>query len=103
MGAALTGTKGTNLLGQVPVIGAGQARRIRREVAGGIGAVMGDKRLKAIAVRGSNDVHVARPAEFIGMCNEVMEYIKIRNDNPIPGVMPAQRSRLAVPALSSST
>src|SRR5210317_724165 len=39
---------------------------------GGIGAVMGDKRLKAIAVRGSNDVHVARPAEFIGMCNEVM-------------------------------
>ena len=55
---------------------------------GGIGAVMGDKRLKAIAVRGTNDVHVARPAEFIGMCNEVMEYIKVRNENPIPGVMP---------------
>ena len=55
---------------------------------GGIGAVMGDKRLKAIAVRGTNDVNVARPAEFIGMCNEVMEYIKIRNENPIPGVMP---------------
>jgi len=55
---------------------------------GGIGAVMGDKRLKAIAVRGTNDVNVARPAEFIGMCNEVMEYIKVRNENPIPGVMP---------------
>jgi benzoyl-CoA reductase subunit BamB len=55
---------------------------------GGIGAVMGDKRLKAIAVRGTNDVNVARPAEFIGMCNEVMEYIQIRNENPIPGVMP---------------
>jgi len=55
---------------------------------GGIGAVMGDKRLKAIAVRGTNDINVARPAEFIGMCNEVMEYIQIRNENPIPGVMP---------------
>jgi benzoyl-CoA reductase subunit BamB len=55
---------------------------------GGIGAIMGDKRLKAIAVRGTNDVNVARPAEFIGMCNEVMEYIKNRNENPIPGVMP---------------
>jgi len=54
---------------------------------GGIGAVMGDKRLKAIAVRGTNDINVARPAEFIGMCNEVMEYIQIRNENPIPGVM----------------
>ncbi len=55
---------------------------------GGIGAVMGDKGLKAIAVRGSGDVHVARPAEFIQMCNEVMQYIQKRNENPIPGVMP---------------
>jgi benzoyl-CoA reductase subunit BamB len=55
---------------------------------GGIGAVMGDKGLKAIAVRGSNDVNVARPEELIEMCNWVMEYIRIRNENPIPGVMP---------------
>jgi len=55
---------------------------------GGIGAVMGDKGLKAIAVRGTGDVHVARPAEFIEMCNEVMQYIQKRNENPIPGVMP---------------
>jgi len=55
---------------------------------GGIGAVMGDKRLKAIAVRGTNDVHVARPAELIQMCNEVMRFIEHRNENPIPGVMP---------------
>jgi len=55
---------------------------------GGIGAVMGDKGLKAIAVRGTNDVQVAQPAELIAMCNEVMEYIKDRNENPIPGVMP---------------
>ncbi|MCP4898995.1 MAG: aldehyde dehydrogenase [bacterium] len=55
---------------------------------GGIGAVMGDKGLKAIAVRGTNDINVAKPAEFMQMCNEVMAYIKHRNENPIPGVMP---------------
>jgi len=53
----------------------------------GIGAVMGDKGVKAIAVRGTKDVNVARPDEFIELCNEVLEYIKWRNENPIPGVM----------------
>jgi benzoyl-CoA reductase subunit BamB len=55
---------------------------------GGIGAVMGDKGLKAIAVRGTKDVHVARPAEFMELCNDVLKYIKHREQNPIPGVMP---------------
>jgi benzoyl-CoA reductase subunit BamB len=55
---------------------------------GGIGAVMGDKGLKAIAVRGTKDVNVAQPAEFIEFCKEVLEYIRVRRDNPIPGVMP---------------
>jgi benzoyl-CoA reductase subunit BamB len=55
---------------------------------GGIGAIMGDKGLKAIVVRGTKDVHVARPAEFMQLCNEVMEYIDFRNENPIPGVIP---------------
>ena len=32
---------------------------------GGIGAVMGDKGVKAIAVRGTKDVNIARPAEFM--------------------------------------
>jgi len=54
---------------------------------GGVGAVMGDKGLKAIAVRGTKDVNIAQPAEFIELCNEVLEYIKWRNENPIPGVM----------------
>src|SRR4030066_290066 len=53
----------------------------------GLGAVMGDKGLKAIAVRGTKDINLARPAEFIQLCNEVMNYIKYRNDNPVPGVM----------------
>jgi len=55
---------------------------------GGIGAVMGDKGLKAIAVRGTKDINVARPAEFMELCNEVLKYIKFRNENPIEGVMP---------------
>jgi benzoyl-CoA reductase subunit BamB len=55
---------------------------------GGIGAVMGDKGLKAIVVRGTKDLNVARPAEYMELCNEVLEYIKHREDNPIPGVMP---------------
>ncbi|MCF8042436.1 MAG: hypothetical protein K9K65_00480 [Desulfarculaceae bacterium] len=55
---------------------------------GGIGAVMGDKNLKAIVVRGTKDVSIAKPMEFMELCNEVLEYIKYRNDHPIPGVMP---------------
>ncbi|HDZ23537.1 MAG TPA: aldehyde dehydrogenase, partial [Desulfobacteraceae bacterium] len=55
---------------------------------GGIGAVMGDKGLKAIAVRGTKDLNIARPAEFMELCNEVLQYITWRNENPIPGVMP---------------
>src|SRR3989339_2249167 len=54
----------------------------------GIGAVMGDKGLKAIAVRGTKDLNIARPDEFMQLCNEVLKYIKFRNENPIPGVMP---------------
>ena len=54
----------------------------------GIGAVMGSKGLKAIAVRGTKDVFVARPAEFIELCNDVLKYIRFREENPIPGVMP---------------
>jgi benzoyl-CoA reductase subunit BamB len=55
---------------------------------GGIGAVMGDKGVKAIAVRGTKDVNIARPAEFVELCNGVLRYIKDRESKPIPGVMP---------------
>ncbi len=55
---------------------------------GGIGAVMGDKGLKAIAVRGTKDLNVAKPAEYLKLCNDVLKYIKFREDNPIPGVPP---------------
>jgi benzoyl-CoA reductase subunit BamB len=53
----------------------------------GMGAVMGDKGIKAIAVRGTKDINLARPAEFIELCNDVLKYIKFRNENPVPNVM----------------
>jgi benzoyl-CoA reductase subunit BamB len=55
---------------------------------GGLGAVMGDKGIKAIAVRGTKDINVARPAEFMELCNEVLKYIQFREENPIQGVIP---------------
>jgi len=55
----------------------------------GLGAVMGDKGLKAIAVRGTTkDINVARPEEFIKLCDEVLEYTMWRQANPIPGQIP---------------
>jgi benzoyl-CoA reductase subunit BamB len=53
----------------------------------GLGAVMGSKGVKAIAVRGTKDINLARPAEFIELCNDVLKYIKFRNENPVPNVM----------------
>ena len=55
---------------------------------GGIGAVMGDKGLKAVVVRGTGDINISRAGEFMELCNDVLAYIRVREDNPIPGVMP---------------
>ncbi|MBM4306002.1 MAG: aldehyde dehydrogenase, partial [Deltaproteobacteria bacterium] len=54
----------------------------------GVGAVMGDKGIKAIAVRGTKDINIARPAEYIGLCNDVLNYIKYRAEHPIKNVEP---------------
>jgi benzoyl-CoA reductase subunit BamB len=54
----------------------------------GIGAVMGDKGIKAVAVRGKKDVNIARPLEYLQLCNEVLQYVKEREDKPVPNVMP---------------
>lgn len=43
--------------------------------ARGAGPVMGDKKLKAIAVRGTKDVHVARPAELFELCLQLHKKI----------------------------
>ena len=36
--------------------------------ARGVGVIMGDKKLKAIAVRGTKDINIARPAELFELC-----------------------------------
>lgn len=41
----------------------------------GVGVVMGDKRLKAIAVRGTKDIHVAQPAELFELCKKAQKDI----------------------------
>ena len=56
---------------------------------GGIGGVMGDKGLKAIAVRGTKDINIARPTEFMELCNEVLKYIDHRLKNPIDKGIPS--------------
>jgi aldehyde:ferredoxin oxidoreductase len=53
----------------------------------GGGAIMGDKKIKAIAVRGTKDVNLARGEEFMQHMKDMIEYIKFRNENPIPDVM----------------
>ncbi len=55
----------------------------------GVGAVMGDKGLKAIAIRGTKfDINIAHPEKYIDLCDGVMQFIKHRQANPLPGVMP---------------
>jgi aldehyde:ferredoxin oxidoreductase len=47
---------------------------------GGAGAVMGDKRLKAIAIRGTRDINVAKPAELFQRCMEAREVIVSKHE-----------------------
>lgn len=53
----------------------------------GGGAVMGDKKIKAVAVRGTKDINLANGEEFMKHMKEVENYISFRNANPIPDVM----------------
>jgi aldehyde:ferredoxin oxidoreductase len=53
----------------------------------GGGAVMGDKKIKAIAVRGTKDINLFDGEAFMREMKDMMQYINYRNDNPIPDVM----------------
>lgn len=48
----------------------------------GVGVIMGDKRLKAIAVRGTKDIYTAQPEELFKICNRMVREI---HDNPHAG------------------
>ncbi|HIC89254.1 MAG TPA: hypothetical protein EYP04_07600, partial [Anaerolineae bacterium] len=60
---------------------------------GGYGAVMGSKKLKAIAVRGSGPVYVAQPDLFVTRCKAIVEEVRTGtpwsllepDDSPRPG------------------
>lgn len=58
----------------------------------GVGAIMGDKNIKAIAVCGSNDIHIANPSKFIKSCQRILErsdklktFVDHYSENRIPG------------------
>jgi aldehyde:ferredoxin oxidoreductase len=53
----------------------------------GGGAVMGDKKIKAVAVRGTGDINLADGALFMEHLKGVTDYINYRNANPIKDVM----------------
>ncbi len=52
----------------------------------GLGAVMGGKNLKAVAVRGTKDVNIAKPLEYIKECENINRYVDHRLKNPLPGI-----------------
>jgi len=62
----------------------------------GLGAVMGDKRVKAVIVRGTKDLSIAKPVEFMNECSKVLDYMMYRLNNPIKGV-PAILSLIGSP------
>jgi len=45
---------------------------------------MGDKGIKAIAVRGTKDVYIAKSADFMAHMKDLAEFVKHRNANPLP-------------------
>ncbi len=47
---------------------------------GGAGAIMGNKRLKAIAIHGTKDIYVAKPAELFKLCMIARETIMSRHE-----------------------
>ncbi len=61
------GTAGENRVAVASIEGSSSASASR----GGGGAVMGDKKLKAIAVRGTKDINVANGARLFELCDQI--------------------------------
>lgn len=72
------GPAGENLVKYASVLNDQQRSASR----GGTGAVMGSKNLKAIAVRGTQDIKAARPAEYFASMNDLL---KTCYDHPVTG------------------
>lgn len=66
----------------------------------GLGAVMGSKNLKAIAVKGTKSITVAEPKEFMDACMDSLDKIKA---NPVTsGGLPAYGTEVLVNILNES-
>ncbi|KKM12897.1 hypothetical protein SY88_00895 [Clostridiales bacterium PH28_bin88] len=46
---------------------------------GGLGAVMGAKNLKAVAIRGNKGIELARPKQFVNLCSEIKQKLQELN------------------------
>jgi len=60
--------------------------------AAGMGAVMGAKKLKALAIRGTGAIKVARPAEFLSACQAAADLIKAGDTRKVVGAPPQPTS-----------
>ncbi|NTU42705.1 MAG: hypothetical protein HGA78_06560, partial [Nitrospirales bacterium] len=49
----------------------------------GSGAVMGDKKVKAVVVRGTKDINVADGPGFISALRDLRAFVEHRNANPL--------------------
>lgn len=66
----------------------------------GLGAVMGSKNLKAVAVKGSKSVEVAKPKEFLDICKKSRKMLK---DHPVTGGgLPTYGTQILVNILNQS-
>lgn len=66
----------------------------------GLGAVMGSKKLKAVVVKGTKSVKVAKPEEFIAACVDARKKLKA---NPVTGVgLPTYGTEVLVNILNES-
>lgn len=79
---ASIGPAGENLVRSACIVNNGG------RVAGkcGLGAIMGSKNLKAVAVRGTGEIEVARPEEFMHLVERAWEKLGIRHKKQIKGL-----------------
>jgi len=68
---------------------------------GGLGAVMGSKNLKAIAVRGTHDVNVANLEGFVQFVKNVYERVNVSEVNSVNGSFLSSKGLLALNSFSA--
>ena len=66
-----------------------------RDSAGptGLGAVMGSKKLKAIAVRGTGGLRIARPERFYEVCARTLDSLKVNDPDRTISIQKLQRDK----------